>query len=353
MRTSLRASFVAAASLLLVFAQACTRDTKPAGKATACPGELAPDTVVATYGDKKITAADLDAELGDQLQEVEKQKYQIRVQAIDKMVVQALVKAEAAKKGLTEEVFLKGEIDDKVPPPSDAEIQAMFDQNASQLPPGSKLEEYKDRIADFMTRPKKQERAKALFDDLRKGAKVEVKLVEPAKPRKQVEAKGPSRGPENAKVTIVEFSDFQCPFCSKAHDTVEEVMQAYAGKVRLVFRQFPLEFHKMAPKAAEASLCANEQGKFWEYHDTLFKNQQKLEVPDLKAHATATGLDLAKFTACLDDNKFAKTVQEDMAAAKKVGVTGTPAFFINGVSLSGAQPLDEFKKVIDQELAGN
>ncbi|MHB8878813.1 MAG: thioredoxin domain-containing protein [Myxococcaceae bacterium] len=350
MRTSLRASLVAAASFLLL-AGGCAKDSKTVGKAAVCPGDLAPDTVVATYGDKKITAAEIDGELGDQFQEIEKQKYQMRVQAIDKLVIQALVKAEAAKKGLTEEQFLKAEIDDKVPPPSDAEIQAMFEQNASQLPPGSKLEDFKDRIVDFMTRPKKQERAKALFDELRKGANVQVKLEEPAKPRKQVEAKGPSRGPENAKVTIVEFSDFQCPYCSKAHDTVEEVMQAYAGKVRLVFRHFPLEFHKLAPKAAEASLCAHDQGHFWDYHDALFKNQQKLEIADLKAQAAALGLDAAKFDACLDGGAKAAALQEDMAAAKKVGVTGTPAFFINGVSLSGAQPIEEFKKIIDAELA--
>ena len=146
---------------------------------------------------------------------------------------------------------------------------------------------------------------------------------------------------------------FQCPFCSKARDTVEEVMQAYAGKVRLVFRHYPLPFHQNAPKAAEASMCANEQGKFWELHDLMFKSQDKLEVAQLKEHAAAVGLDAAKFGKCLDSGKMAKAVQEDMAAGTKVGVTGTPAFFVNGVMLSGAQPLDEFKKVIDSELGTN
>jgi protein-disulfide isomerase len=269
------------------------------------------------------------------------------------MILEKLVKAEADKKGMTQDAWLKSEIDDKVPAPSDAEVQAMFDQNASQLPPGAKIEDFKDRIVQFMAGPKKQERAKQLFDDLKKSAAVEIKLVEPAKPRKTVEAKGPSRGPEGAKITIVEFSDFECPFCSRAHDTVEEVMAAYAGKVKLVFRQFPLEFHKKAPKAAEASLCANEQGKFWEYHDALFKNQQKLEVPELKEHAGSVGLDAAKFAECLDSGKMAKIVSEDQAAGQKVGVNGTPAFFINGQMLSGAQPLDEFKKIIDAELGTN
>ena len=127
-------------------------------------------------------------------------------------------------------------------------------------------------------------------------------------------------------------------------------MEQYAGKVRLVFRHFPLDFHEKAPKAAEASLCANEQKKFWEFHDVMFKNQEKLSIDDLKGHATSIGLDAAKFGECLDSGKMKKTVDEDMAAGKKVGVSGTPAFFINGTMLSGAQPIEAFKEVIDAEL---
>jgi protein-disulfide isomerase len=152
-------------------------------------------------------------------------------------------------------------------------------------------------------------------------------------------------------VTLVEFSDFQCPYCGKAHDTVEQVMQAYAGKVRLVFRQFPLNFHQNAGKAAEAALCANEQGKFWEYHDVLFKNQQTLDIAQLKEHAKSVGLEGGSFGTCLDQGKYKKAVDDDLAAGQKVGVTGTPAFFVNGVQLSGAIPFEEFKRVIDQELA--
>ena len=347
MRTHFRVA--ALASSVLALACACSKQAHTAGGATGAP-DLAPDTVVATYNGKQVTARQLDEHLGDQLQELEKQKYQMRRQGIEQMVVQELVRAEAAKKGQTEDQFLKAEIEDKVQPPSDAEIKAMFDQNQAQLPPGSKLEDYKEKIANFIAGPKKQELAKALFDTMKKSANLVVKLPEPARARKQVEAKGPARGPENAKVTIVEFSDFQCPFCSKAHDTVEEVMQSYAGKVRLVFRHFPLEFHKNAPKAAEAAMCANEQGHFWDYHDSLFKNQAKLEVADLKAHAKALGLDAAKFDGCLDTGKFTTAVKEDQAAGAKLGVSGTPAFFINGVMLSGAQPLEEFKKVIDGEI---
>ena len=127
-------------------------------------------------------------------------------------------------------------------------------------------------------------------------------------------------------------------------------MKAYPDKVRLVFRQFPLEFHKQAPKAAEAALCANDQGKFWEMHDTLFANQKELEVPKLKEYAKKVGLDTAKFDKCLDSGEKAATIKADQEAGAKVGVNGTPAFFINGIMISGAQPLDEFKSIIDSEL---
>jgi len=161
----------------------------------------------------------------------------------------------------------------------------------------------------------------------------------------------PSVGQKTAKLTVVEFSDFECPYCSRARETVDQMMQDYAGKVRLVFRQFPLvEMHKNAEKAAEASLCANEQGKFWEYHDVLFKNQQKLEVAQLKQHAGEVGLDAAQFTSCLDSGKHKKDVDQDMAAGQKLGVPGTPTVFVNGIMLSSASK-DEFKRVIDQELA--
>src|SRR5262249_4145068 len=300
------------------------------------------------------TLAQLDEHLKGQLQQLQdnyqKQKFQTRKQGLDQMLMEKLVKAEGAKKGMTAEQYLKAEVDDKIPPPSDQKIQEVFDQKKGQLPPDSKVETYRTQIVQYLTRTQRQERVKAVFDQLGKENNVAIKLSEP---RKNVEAKGPSRGPDNAKVTLVEFSDFQCPFCGRAHDTVEQVMQAYAGKVRLVFRQFPLDMHKNAAKAAEAALCANEQGKFWEYHDVLFKNQQTLEIPQLKDHANGVGLDQVKFASCLDSGKFARAVQEDMVAGQQVGVSGTPAFFINGVMLPGAMPFDEFKRVIDQELGTN
>jgi protein-disulfide isomerase len=152
-------------------------------------------------------------------------------------------------------------------------------------------------------------------------------------------------------VTIVEFSDFECPFCVRAEPTVKQILDTYGDKVRLVFKDFPLPIHPNAPKAAEAAHCAGAQNKYWEMHEKLFAAGGKLAVADLKAHAREVGIDGAKFDQCLDSGEKASVVEANRKAGEEVGVTGTPAFFVNGRPLSGAQPFDEFKKLIDKELA--
>ena len=162
--------------------------------------------------------------------------------------------------------------------------------------------------------------------------------------------KAPVKGSRSAKVTVVIFSDFQCPFCSRAVPTLKQVEDTYKDKVRLVFKQMPLPFHDKAPLAAEAALAANEQGKFWEYHDKLFANQQALDRPALEKYAEEVGLNVAKFKAGLDSGKWKQQVADDSKLGASVGATGTPTFFINGKILVGAQPFDKFKEMIDQEL---
>jgi protein-disulfide isomerase len=160
----------------------------------------------------------------------------------------------------------------------------------------------------------------------------------------------PVKGPNNAKVTLVVFSDFQCPFCSRAVPTLKQVEDTYKGKVRIAFKQLPLPFHDKAVLAGEASLAAHEQGKFWEYHDKLFANQQALDRPSLEKYAQELGLNVSKFKAALDSNKFKKQVEEETKQGNSIGATGTPTFFVNGKSLVGAQPFDKFKEMIDAEL---
>ena len=167
----------------------------------------------------------------------------------------------------------------------------------------------------------------------------------------KVGSNDPFKGGKKAAVTIIEFSDFECPFCSRVNPTMKQIEDAYGDKVRVVFKQNPLSFHKNAPLAAEATLAAHEQGKFWQMHDTLFANQKALTRPDLDKYAQEIGLNTDKFKAALDTNKFKPQVEADMAVAKELGATGTPSFFVNGRKLRGAQPFESFKKLIDEALA--
>ncbi|PTL75894.1 thioredoxin domain-containing protein [Vitiosangium sp. GDMCC 1.1324] len=183
----------------------------------------------------------------------------------------------------------------------------------------------------------------------------------PAQPQQQapaqayrkvdVPADSAAFGPKNAKVTIVEWSDFQCPFCSRVAPTLKQIKETYPNDVRVVFRHQPLSFHANAKAAAEAAEAAHEQGKFWEMHDKLFANQGSLDRATFEKHAQDLGLNLAKFKAALDSGKFRAKVEADSAAGSAVGANGTPTFFINGREFVGAQPFDNFKKIIDEEKA--
>ncbi|KFE67178.1 DsbA family protein [Hyalangium minutum] len=349
-----------AAVLAASFAVGCNKQTSPAANpatASASGGqcELAPDAVVGTYkvdgAEQKVTYGELTGRIGAPLADLDKRKQDLLKRGLDGYIIEKLVQAEAKKRGLpNEDALLKAEVEDKSAQPSDAEIQKIYDQAkaAGQLPAEVTLEQVKPEIVKMLGEQGKREKAQALFNDLK--SKADVKVLLPEK-RIQVEATGPAKGPDNAPITIVEFSDFQCPFCSRAKVTVDEVVKQYGDKVRLVFRHFPLSFHQDAPKAAEAAACADDQKKFWEYHDKLFANQGALKVDDLKKHAADLGLDTARFNECLDSGKKAELVKKDMSAGEKAGVSGTPAFFINGVVLSGAVPAEEFKSIIDAELS--
>jgi protein-disulfide isomerase len=192
----------------------------------------------------------------------------------------------------------------------------------------------------------------ALVGRLRAAAKVQSFLPPLLLPKVEFRADGPSRGDASAPVTIVEFSDYECEYCSVAETTVRKIMVDYKGRVRLIHQSFPLAIHSHARKAAEAALCAGEQGRYWEMHDSLFAGQGALGVADLKGRALALGLDPGKFDACVDSGRMAATVDASKKLGEGIGVSATPAFFVNGRPLSGSQPYERFKEVVDHELAG-
>ena len=190
----------------------------------------------------------------------------------------------------------------------------------------------------------------AYIEGLKKDYKV-TSYLEPV--RTTVATAGyPSKGPANAAVTIVEFSDFECPYCGGFYPTLKEIEKNYKDKIRIVYRQFPLtSIHPHALKAAEASLCANDQGQFWQMHDAMFTDQAKLEVSDLKEKAAKLSLNTGTFNTCLDSSKYAASIKNEILEGAKVGVNGTPSMFINGRFLSGDQPYDDIAKMIDDELS--
>jgi protein-disulfide isomerase len=333
-------------------ALACTSPSTTQAKAAPAADPNAP---VAKIGTEAISGKELEEfakvemkKLDAQFQE---QTYQLKRQALDTMIMKRLVDAKAKAAGKSPDDYVQGEIMARVGPVSDAEVQQVYDAAKAQgrdLPP---MAQVKETIVRYIQQQKGQAAAQAYYEKLKADAKVEILLPPYRAPRQQVEAKGPSRGPANAPITIVEFSDFECPYCSRAEETVSEVLRVYGDKVRLVFRDLPLPNHQNAPKAAEAAHCADEQGKYWEMHAKLFANQRALDVPALKGYAKDLKLDQAKFDKCLDSGAKAALVEEGRKAGSEAGVNGTPAFFVNGVLISGAQPFDAFKEVIDAELA--
>ncbi len=305
--------------------------------------------VLAKVNGKVVTAGDVNASAADQFDqldhEYQQRRHDITEQELKKIVQQRLVDAEAAARGTTSEKLLA---DIKPAEVTDADAEAFYEKNKAQMPPRPK-EQLIPQIKQYLQAQGQQQARDKFYETLEAKYKVDY-LLEPM--RVEVAATGPAKGgPAGAPVTIVEFSDFQCPFCGRVTPTLQEVVSKYGSKVRLVFRQFPLPMHSNAAKAAEAAECANDQGKFWEMHDAMFKDQGALAVDSLKTKAAAIpGINAAAFNSCLDSGKDQPLVQADMKAGNKAGVNGTPAMFINGRFISGAVSADELSKIIDDEL---
>ncbi|HEX2254176.1 MAG TPA: thioredoxin domain-containing protein [Thermoanaerobaculia bacterium] len=343
------------AVLALIALPACANE---GAAQAAAPQQGGGNQVVATVDGEQITLSELEQQSSEQLQSVEaqlaqcqRQVEQSRFQALDSslrgMVRERLLAAEAQKAGQSVEDYRAAELESRIQPVTDADVAAFYEENKARI--GNRtLEQVAAQIRPFIEQQRRTEAENAFFADLERKHQVTYRL-EP--PRTQVAAEGPSVGPANAPVTIVEFSDFECPFCSRVVPTINQVKEEYGDKVRIVFRQFPLNIHPNAQKAAEASLCAEEQGKFWEMHDAMFADQRNLGVASLKTMAAGIeGLNTETFNQCLDSGQFAGQVQADMEAGLQAGVTGTPAMFVNGIPVSGAVPFEQLAQVIDQEL---
>jgi protein-disulfide isomerase len=272
--------------------------------------------------------------------------YEARRMALDDLVGEALIDQDAKARSLDRAAVVEQEISSKVTQPTDVEIATWYQANQQRVQ-GATLDQVRAPIRAYLVQERTNAARQAYLGRLK--TKTTVKLMlEP--PRLAVKADGPAQGPASAPVEVIEFSDFQCPYCQRAHPTVKQVLDAYGNRIRLVYRNYPLPNHPNARPAAEAAQCANEQGKFWQYHDRLFTNPSKLGDADLKQGAAELGLDANRFNACVDTHKYKSVVDADIKDGNAAGVSGTPAFFINGRVLTGAQPFETFKRVIDEEL---
>jgi protein-disulfide isomerase len=310
------------------------------------PAKSAPP--LATVDGQPITDEDLAPYVAGQLRPLREQEYQIKKKALDNLISQKLVEAEARKKGVTTEKLYEQEVDAKVPEPTDVELNAIYAVQKDQL--NKPFEEVKAQLQQSLKRARTQQARQEYSAHLREQAKVGV-LLSP--PRMQV-GFDPARvrGNPKARVMIVEFSDYQCPYCGQVESTLKSVLAKHEGTVALAFRDMPIsQIHPLAQGAAEASRCAGEQGKFWEYHDLLFGNQGSLDRDGLIANAAKLQLDAKQFETCISGEKYKAQIQQDNQDGMRAGVSGTPGFFINGIFMSGSQPEAAFEKIIQEQLA--
>jgi protein-disulfide isomerase len=279
----------------------------------------------------------------------------MRSRALVGAVRERLIAAQAKQQGVTPEVWRKRQIEDHVPSMSEAEIERTFQAavEGGKVPRSAVLDEAtRARIRDSHARAAFHERMDSVTQDLFERAKVRIDWDALGQPRVSIPVppRRPTLGPDDAPVTVIEFADFECAFCAQAAATVRAVRAKYGARVRFVFMQYPLPEHPHARKAAEAALCANEQGKFWELHDVLFEHTNALGAEQLLTYAARVGLDRRKFSECLDQSRQAPEVESDLERARNAKLESTPTFVVNGIVVPGAVSAEELGRVVDREL---
>lgn len=325
------------------------------GFALASPAQSGLDVLAVVDGENITREAVMEAAAPD-LTELDatrprpdtydRDRLEILWNALDSIVEERLIELEAESLDVTVEQLMDIEIDSNIATPTEQEVEAFYEQNRDQIP--LPREEALPQLREYMINQSRQSYRRPMIQRYKQKYGVETYL-DPL--RTMVATEGhPSRGPEDAPVTIVEFGDFECPFCGNLHPIMNRVREIYPDTVRIVFRNFPLRnSHPRAQQAAEAAMCARDQGLFWEYHDSLFENQQRLEVSDLKQRAADLGMDTSTFNACLDSGRKYDFVEQDLEEGRAAGVNSTPTLFINGRYLPGPQPR-EIQSVIEDEL---
>jgi protein-disulfide isomerase len=316
------------------------------------------ESVVATVDKQGISIAELEARTAAKTNakqaeyesharqlklEFERDRQSYKERQLNALIDERVLTLEAKSGKTTAEALIASH---KSPAVTEEQVRSFYDQQKTQI--NQPYEAVAPKIKEFLEKNARETVRRHYLDGLRTKYHVAV-LLDPR--REDVAAVGPSRGPSNAPVTIVEFSDFECPYCGRLEPVMARVLAKYPTQVRLVYRNFPLkDLHPDAQKAAEAGMCAQQQGKFWEIHDLMFAEQASLNVNALKDKARRIGLDMTSFNDCLDSGKSSDAIATDVKAGDELGIQGTPANFINGRYLSGAVEESDLTAVIEDEL---
>jgi len=304
--------------------------------------------VVAQFGDQSISSAELDELVKAKVVALRQQEYDIKRQQLEQTIFERLVEEAAAGEEITKAEYLKKYVMDKAGEPTEEQNVQVLNQYRTRLNPDEA--KAREQVVAYL----KQQQSAALNTELkdRLFSEADVRIMlEPIRFEAVVKDYHPARGGSDPVVTVIEYTDFQCPFCSRVQPTIDAVLERYGDSVQHVFKQLPLPMHPQAKLGAEASLCAFDQDKFWEMHDWLFANKNSINREAIAAQAAVLELDLDAFNTCLDEQKYSAIVDEDMKEANGFGITGTPGFLINGRVLRGAVPMDQFIQVINEELA--
>jgi protein-disulfide isomerase len=295
-----------------------------------------------------IYQQDLLPSIGLRLLQLRNDEYEAKLKAFKELANQRLLEHAAKSKGLSKEAFLQETVDRHISYPDASEIQAFYQERRDLF--NQPFGDLKPQLERAVMEAKRQKARQQYVDSLYDNPAVSILLRRPQSPVDPDPSR--LRGEAGAPISIVEFADFQCPYCRAVEQTLMKVMEKYRGKVRIGFRDFPVrQIHPDAEGAAQAARCAGDQGKFWEYHDLLLANQVRLDQNNLREYARTAGLEVERFAGCIASGTFAAAVEKDVQAGLNSGVSATPTFFINGNSIVGDQPLSIFETVIDAELA--
>jgi len=305
-----------------------------------------PSEVLSEVNGEKITRGELEQKFQNQLHQARYQVYQAEQKALDQLINEHLLTDEANRRHMTVDQLLKAEVDSKVKDPTEDQLQVYYEGLNSTDPYAS----VRDKILEHIRNLRLDKARAAYLEKLRESANVLTTL---APPKAEIELANNYRlGPKDAPVQLIEFADYQCPYCEKAFPAIKKLHDEFGDKISMVFKDLPLPMHEHAEKAAEAARCAGTQGKYWEYHDLLFSSGE-LSVSDLKEHARKLNLDGARFDKCLDSGEQEVAVKRDFSEAQQLGLTGTPSFFLNGEFFTGALDYPTLRSMVEKQLARN